>query len=286
MDNSNIFIVGANGQLGIALREKYPTAQFADIHELDITDRESVNNFDWSEIGIIINAAAYTNVDAAETPAGRVAAWNVNAVAVSNLASVCLQYGITLVHISSDYVFDGTKKPHLETEMFTPLGVYGQTKAAGDIVAGLLPKHYILRATWVIGEGRNFVRTMLELAKKGISPTVVADQVGRLTFTSELVRIINHLLMAKAPYGTYNATNDGAPASWADITRKIFSASGYKGLVASDTTTEEYFRGKDSIAPRPLNSEMDLTKLHATGFQSHDWHDELKFYIVREKEAK
>ena len=202
-------------------------------------------------------------------------------MAVANLVRVCLQYGITLVHISSDYVFDGTQKPHREDEAYSPLGVYGQTKAAGDIVVSLLPKHYILRATWVIGEGKNFVRTMLGVAEKGISPTVVADQIGRLTFTSELVRIIDHLLTSEAPYGTYNATNDGTPASWADITREIFASAGYADLTVADTTTAEYFAGKEGIAPRPLESEMDLSKLHATGFTSRDWHEDLNTYILQ-----
>jgi dTDP-4-dehydrorhamnose 3,5-epimerase len=285
MDDSKLFIVGANGQLGTALRKKYPGALFADIGELDITNQASVDTYDWSGVEIILNAAAYTNVDGAETPEGRVAAWSVNAVAVSNLASVCLQYGITLVHISSDYVFDGTQKPHHEDEAYSPLGVYGQTKAAGDIIVSLLPKHYILRATWVIGEGKNFVRTMLGAAEKGISPTVVADQIGRLTFTSELVRIIDHLLTSEAPYGTYNATNDGTPASWADITREIFADAGYTDLAVTDTTTADYFAGKDGISPRPLESEMDLSKLQATGFESRDWHDDLKAYIAKEKES-
>ena len=217
MDDSTIFIVGANGQLGTALRAQYPGAQFADINELDITSAQSVDAFDWSGIDTILNAAAYTNVDGAETAEGRVAAWSVNASAVANLVHACQKHGMTLVHISSDYVFDGTKKPHTEEESFSPLGVYGQSKAAGDLVAATLEKHYILRATWVIGEGKNFVRTMLGLAEKGISPSVVADQVGRLTFTSELVRIIDHLLTTGAPYGTYNATNDGTPASWAEM---------------------------------------------------------------------
>ena len=282
MDDSTIFIVGANGQLGTALRAQYPGAQFADINELDITSAQSVDAFDWSGIDAILNAAAFTNVDGAETAEGRVAAWSVNASAVANLVHACQKHGMTLVHISSDYVFDGTKKPHTEEESFSPLGVYGQSKAAGDLVAATLEKHYILRATWVIGEGKNFVRTMLGLAEKGISPSVVADQVGRLTFTSELVRIIDHLLTTGAPYGTYNATNDGTPASWAEMTREIFADAGYNSLAVTDTTTAAYFAGKEGVAPRPLESEMDLQKLHATGFESRDWHDELRAYIAEE----
>jgi dTDP-4-dehydrorhamnose 3,5-epimerase len=283
MDDSKIFIVGANGQLGTALRAKYPGAQFADRDELDITDRGSVEAFDWSDVKCIINAAAWTNVDGAETNEGRVGAWMLSAGAVANLARVCLKYDITLVHVSSDYVFDGTKQPHKEDEHFSPLSVYAQAKAAGDIVASVLPKYYILRATWLIGEGKNFVRTMLSLAEKGISPTVVADQIGRLTFTSELVRAIDHLFTTRALYGTYNTTNGGKLASWADITREIFTLAGYNQLTVTDTTTAEYFAGKVGIAPRPLGSDMDLTKLQATGFVSHDWEDDLQVYIAKDQ---
>ena len=282
MDGSKIFIIGANGQLGTALRAKYPEAKFADITKLDITDRQSVENYDWSDINIVINAAAFTNVDGAETPEGRVAAWKVNALAVANLTRVCRSHGMTLIHISSDYVFDGTREPHMEDESFSPLSVYGASKAAGDLLVEQLEKHYLLRTTWVIGEGKNFVRTMLGLAEKGIEPTVVADQIGRLTFTSELVRAIDHLLVNQAAFGTYNVTNDGPLASWAEITRKIFALAGYDNLTVTDTTTAEYFAGKEGVAPRPLGSDMSLDKLHATGFISRDWTEDLKRYIDNE----
>lgn len=283
MDDSKIFIVGANGQLGTALRAQYPNAQFADIGELDITDKASVNAFDWTGIEIILNAAAYTNVDGAETNEGRVASWKVNAEAVKYLCHAAWNHDITLVHISSDYVFDGTVVPHTEDEPLSPLSVYGASKAAGDLLVQQLDKHYLLRATWVIGEGKNFVRTMLGLAEKGVSPTVVGDQIGRLTFTSELVRAIDHLLTSKAPYGTYNTTNSGKAKSWADITRDIFAFAGYNDLTVTDTTTADYFAGKEGIAPRPLGSEMDLTKLQSTGFESRDWQDDLREYIQKEQ---
>ena len=280
MNSNNIFIVGANGQLGRALRQQYPEARFADIDEMDITDRQSVESFDWSGISIVLNAAAFTNVDGAETPEGRVAAWKVNASAVANLTRVCRTHNMTLVHISSDYVFDGTKEPHFENEDFSPLSVYGASKAAGGLLVEQLDKFYLLRTTWVIGEGKNFVRTMLGLAEKNISPTVVHDQIGRLTFTRELVRIIDHLLSTQAPFGTYNATNDGPLESWADITRRIFKLAGRDDLTVTNTTTAEYFAGKDGIAPRPLGSDMSLDKLHSTGFTSHDWTHDLKDYIL------
>jgi dTDP-4-dehydrorhamnose reductase len=284
MDDSRIFIVGANGQLGQALQAQYPNAHSADIDELDITDAASVENFDWSRFNIILNAAAFTNVDGAETPEGRIAAWKVNATAVGSLVKAALKHDLTLVHISTDYVFDGTQAPHTEDESFSPLSVYGQTKAAGDITVGLLPKHYLLRTSWVIGEGKNFVRTMLGVGEKGINPSVVADQVGRLTFTSELVRAIDHLLNNQAPFGTYNVSNDGEPASWAEITRAIYQEAGF-GLTVTDTTTEEYFAGKENIAPRPLQSAFDLSKIQSTGFTSRNWHDDLAAYIQKEMQT-
>jgi dTDP-4-dehydrorhamnose reductase len=281
MDDSSIFIVGANGQLGQALKAKYPGAQSADINELDITNAASVAGFDWSKVKVIFNAAAFTNVDGAETPEGRVSAWKVNAAAVGNLVRAAIKHDLTLVHVSTDYVFDGTQAPHTEDEPFSPLSVYGQTKAAGDIAVSLAPKHYILRTSWVIGEGKNFVRTMLELGQKGVSPTVVADQVGRLTFTSELVRAIDHLLGVQAAYGTYNVSNGGEPAGWADITRAIFQAANFD-LTVTDTTTAEYYAGKDNIAPRPLQSAFDLSKIQAAGFTPADWREDLINYVKKE----
>jgi dTDP-4-dehydrorhamnose 3,5-epimerase len=171
----------------------------------------------------------------------------------------------------------------MEDELFSPLSVYGASKAAGDLVVSQLDKHYILRTTWVIGEGKNFVRTMLGVAEKGISPTVVADQIGRLTFTDELVRAIDYLLQNNAPFGTYNVTNDGPLVSWAEITRQIFNLAGYDDLTVTDTTTSEYFADKEGIAPRPLGSDMSIDKLHATGFVSQNWQDELKAYIAKEQ---
>lgn len=283
MDDSKFVIIGANGQLGTALHGQYPAARAVDAAELDITDRKAVEAFDWSGVTHILNAAAYTNVDGAESEEGRRMAWAINADAVANLVAVAAQYGAVLVHISSDYVFDGTLTNHTEDEGFAPLSVYGASKAAGDIAVSLAPKFYLLRTTWVIGEGKNFVRTMLGLGEKRVSPTVVADQIGRLTFTGELVRIIDHLLTTQAPAGTYNATNDGKPASWADITREIFTLAGHTDLTVTDTPTAEYFAGKEGIAPRPLNSIMDLSKLHATGFTSRDWREDLKAYITKEQ---
>ena len=281
MDDSRIFIVGAKGQLGTALRAIYPNAKSADIDELDITDLDSVAAFDWSDIDVILNAAAFTNVDGAETTEGRLASWRVNATAVSYLAQVCSEHDMTLVHISSDYVFDGTAVPHTEEEQYSPLSVYGASKAAGDIAVSMTKKHYLLRTSWVIGEGHNFVKTMKSLAEKGVEPTVVSDQIGRLTFTSDLADAINHLLSTNQAYGTYNLTNDGAPASWADIAKLVYEAAGYDPSSVTPVTTAEYYAGKEGIAPRPLQSTLDIAKIQNAGFTPRDWHTALKEYMDR-----
>jgi dTDP-4-dehydrorhamnose 3,5-epimerase/reductase len=283
MDDSKFVIIGASGQLGTALQEKYPNARALVSSELDITDRTAVEAFDWSGVTHILNAAGYTNVDGAETTDGRRAAWAINADGVANLVAAAAHYDAVLVHISTDYVFDGTEEMHVESEGFAPLGVYGQSKAAGDIAVSLAPKFYIIRTSWVMGSGPNFVRSIYGLGPKGISPNVVADQFGRPTFTSEIVRGIDHLLEAKASYGTYNLSNGGDVVSWADIARQVYEDAGYQeqGLSVGDTTAEEYFAGKVS-SPRPIHSALAMGKIEATGFTPRDWRENLKEYIEKE----
>lgn len=282
LDDSRIVIVGASGQLGKELRTKYPGGRATDSSGLDITNLDDVLSYNWQNVDIIINAAGYTNVDGAETPEGRVAAWKVNALGTANLTKVAITKGITLVHISTEYVFDGTKSPHTESEPLSPLGVYAQTKAAGDVAACVHDKTYILRTSWVVGEGNNFVRTMTGLAERNISPTVVSDQIGRLTFTTTLVEAIDHLLRHEEPFGIYNVSNDGDAVSWADVTRSIFTELGRNYLTVTGTTTEEYFSAKPEAAARPLLSTLDLTKIKATGFIPSDWREELKNYLKKE----
>ena len=282
MNSSKFLILGANGQLGRALCELYPDAIKTDVQSLDITDPDSVANYDWSKVEVILNAAAYTNVDGAETPDGEKLAWAVNDQAVGNLAKVAAEKDLILVHIATDYDFDGNKKePYKEDDPTNPLGKYAKTKAAGSKKASKTPKHYIMRTAWVIGDGKNFVRTMLELGQKGISPAVVADQIGRPTFTTELAKAIKFLIDKQAPYGTYNVTNGGEPVSWADFTRAIFKEANLNQIV-TDTTTQEYFAAKPGVAPRPLNSVLDLTKIESIGFKPRDWSEGLKEYIRKE----
>lgn len=279
MNTTKVLVMGGNGQLGNALRGVFPDAEFVDREEFDITDPSTYQQFKWSQYDTIINAAAYTAVDAAETPEGRRAAWSINATAVKLMSAVANEHGHILVHISSDYVFDGATTPHTEHEPFSPLSVYGQTKAAGDIAASGAQKHYIIRTSWVIGEGNNFVRTMKSLANKGIKPSVVNDQVGRLTFTKTLAEGIKHLLDSTMAYGTYNLTNTGDSVSWADIAKVVYEASGASEQDVTGVSTDEYYQGKDGIAPRPLQSTLDLAKIESTGFKPAAWQDELVNYM-------
>ncbi|WP_458111391.1 bifunctional dTDP-4-dehydrorhamnose 3,5-epimerase family protein/NAD(P)-dependent oxidoreductase [Arthrobacter sp. R1-13] len=275
-------VLGADGQLGTALRaalEGDPNVEFAGRDEFDLLDPASFESRHWHNYKTIINAAAYTAVDEAEEPEGRRAAWAINAVAVSRLASVAARNNITLVQVSSDYVFDGIQPIHTEDEPFTPLGVYGQTKAAGDAVTATVPRHYIVRTSWVIGEGNNFVRTMASLAGRGIQPNVVDDQVGRLSFASDIAAGILHLLTTGSEYGTYNLTNDGEPQSWAQIAADVFELTGADRSDVSGVSTEEYFQGK-AAAPRPLNSVLDLNKLKSTGFQPRNAREALESYLA------
>lgn len=270
-------ITGANGQLGRALREEFPDAEFVSHEEFDITG-DVTHARRWKDYGTIINAAAYTKVDLAETE-GKQDAWKANYLAVKTLAEIALENNITLIHVSSDYVFDGTQTEHTEDETFSPLGVYGHTKAYGDIAAASVKQHYIVRTSWVVGDGANFVRTMQSLAERDIKPTVVDDQIGRLSFTSDIAKAIKHLLDTKSPYGTYNLSSDGDPASWADIAKEVYELSGKSADDVTPVTTEQYYEGKENIAPRPLQSTLNLAKIKSTSFTPRDWRLALREYI-------
>ena len=246
---------------------------------LDITDsaavREAVGDF---RPDVIVNAAAYTAVDAAETAEGRAAAWAVNVTAVARLARVATEHRLTLVHVSSDYVFDGSAPVHDEKEPLSPLGVYGQTKAAGDALVTTVPRHYLIRTSWVIGEGSNFVRTMASLAERGVDPSVVDDQVGRLSFASDIAAGIAHLLSSGAEFGTYNLSNTGDAVSWADVARSVFALTGADPARVRGISTAEYFAGK-AAAPRPLHSTLDLAKLQRAGFTARPAAEALEDYL-------
>jgi dTDP-4-dehydrorhamnose 3,5-epimerase/reductase len=279
-------IIGCRGQLGRALQVDFPGSDLVDLapaegemQSLDVTNAEAVAAWPWHEYALVLNAAAYTAVDAAETADGRRTAWAANAGAPATLARLSREHGFTLVHYSSEYVFDGTADEHTEDEPLSPLGVYAQTKAAGDIAVGTAPRHYLVRTSWVIGDGHNFVRTMKSLADKGVSPSVVDDQRGRLTFTGELSRATKHLVDSGAAYGTYNLSNGGPVMSWADIAKAVFELSGRDAADVTPVTTEEYFAGKTDYSPRPLESAMSLAKIEATGFVPEDARVALERYL-------
>jgi len=280
-----ILVVGAGGQLGRALRDELGDAahvEWTTRADFDLEDPEIRTARRWRDYEAIINAGAYTAVDHAETGDGRRDAWAANAAGPARLAAIAAEFGVTLVHVSSDYVFDGTAdRPYREDDAVCPLGVYGQSKAAGDLAVSTAPRHYILRTSWVIGDGKNFVRTMASLAERGIDPKVVDDQRGRLTFASEIARAIVHLLDTNAPYGTYNVSGGGAERTWKDIASDIFAITGAERSRVSGVSTAEYFANAEGpVAPRPSNSVLDLSKLEATGFVVRDAGEQLQEYLT------
>ena len=286
-------VTGCNGQLGRAVRTLAEERgllgafDFCDIDTFDMSDPEAYGQYDWDLYGTVINCGAYTAVDRAETPEGRVACWKANATGPALLARTCAEHGITLVHVSSDYVFDGTRELHDESEPLSPLSVYGQSKAAGDLAVAGCPRHYVVRSSWVIGDGRNFVRTMCALSDRAADPadglgrvTVVDDQLGRLTFTRDMAQAIFHVLETKAPYGTYDCTGSGAVKSWADIARAVFEAANGNGEKVVPVSTADYYaNAAGPVAPRPVHSALDLSKLESVGFHMPDWEEELGEYL-------
>ncbi|NTY62713.1 sugar nucleotide-binding protein [Mycolicibacterium sphagni] len=285
-----ILVIGCGGQLGRALQAAYEGVShvdYVDLPDFDLTSADFASARSWHDYSTIVNAAAYTAVDVAETPEGRAAAWAANVTGIANLVRVASAHRLTVVHISSDYVFDGTSaQPYREDDPMAPLGVYGQTKAAGDQIISTLDRHYILRTSWVIGDGRNFVRTMLSLAERGVDPSVVDDQIGRLTFTSELARAIRHLTESHAPHGTYNLTGSGPATSWADIARRTFELAGHDPNRVSGVSTAEYFASATNpVSPRPASGVLDLTKIESTGFVPAPADETLQSYVRLETRA-
>ena len=286
-------VTGCRGQLGRAVhalaeeRGLLPSFDFCDIDTFDMADPEAYSCYDWDLYGTVINCGAWTAVDRAETPEGRISCWKANAQGPALLARTCTEHGIRLVHISSDYVFDGTQELHAEDEPFSPLSVYGQSKAAGDLAVAGCPRHYILRSSWVIGDGHNFVKTMAALSDRCADPgdslsevAVVDDQLGRLTFTRDMAAAIFHLLDTHAAYGTYGCTGSGAVRSWADIARAVFEKRHGNGDAVKPVSTAEYYASaKGPIAPRPVHSALSLHKLEAAGFHMPDWEEELEGYM-------
>jgi dTDP-4-dehydrorhamnose reductase len=270
----NILVTGAKGQVGRELIEQGRLKGFPMVgthhHELDITDRHAIENTLFkNNIRLAINAAAYTTVDKAESEPG--SAFNVNSNGASCMASACSKANIPMIHISTDYVFNGEKKePYVETDAISPLGVYGKSKAQGEAeVKNHLKQHIILRTSWVYGiHGHNFVKTMINLAKTTDIIRVVDDQIGCPSFARDIAKAIlsiaDDIQRQKEPqWGTYNYCGMGT-TSWFGFAKKIFElAKKYETLAVKQVVpirTDEY----PTAAKRPANSALncDLIRQH------------------------
>lgn len=274
-----IIVTGSNGQLGREINKFYADKRGiefvnTDVDELDITDIEAVMELARGEKPYaIINCAAYTAVDACET--NQDLAFKINTLGPRNLAIAASEVGAKLVHISTDYVFDGTKQtPYMEYDKTNPQSVYGITKSrAEDMVKHFCHRYFIFRTAWLYGDGKNFVKTMLKLAEDRDTVTVVSDQFGTPTSTAELVKAIDSILFTDN-YGTYHATCEGS-TNWASFAEEIFRIAG-KDTKVVPTTTESYA----APAPRPLHSVLENYMLKMVGgYTFADWHDALKEYM-------
>jgi dTDP-4-dehydrorhamnose reductase len=272
-----ILITACNGQLGVDLTDflskRYEIAAYKDV-DLDITDGQKVMNAVKKEKpDVIINTAAITNVDGCET--NEALANKVNRDGAGVMARAAASCGARLVHISTDYVFDGSsKQAYTETDTPCPKSVYGSSKLGGETEVLKYDKSYILRTAWLYGpHGNNFVKTMLKLGREKGEVGVVTDQIGNPTSTFELVRIID-AVMEKGDFGIYHATCSGV-CSWNEFAREIFRMAGMDVKV-NDVTTEQFPRP----AKRPAYSNLSKDKLlRSCGYRATDWHDALKEYF-------
>lgn len=270
-----VLVVGSKGMLGQDLMALYgDAARGVDIDEIDITDLASVQRVLLTlKPKVVINAAAYTDVDGCQT--NTELAMQVNGEGVGHLAMTSKEIGAKLVQVSTDYIFDGTKgAPYQEDDLAAPLSVYGESKLAGEMNTWFNPNHLIVRTQWLYGHGgKNFVETMLKLAAEKKELTVVDDQIGSPTWTRDLALAIKALL-DKGCEGTYHAANSGF-VSWNGFAREIFRLAGLDVKVLP-MTTEQLGRP----APRPLYSTLDCGKLRQdTGFVPQPWQDALERYL-------
>lgn len=263
-----ILIIGASGLLGKAVTEELKNYQIftPTSMELDITKREKIEKYVLEKLpSIIINCAAYTNVDKAEEEKEH--AYNINCVGTLNLAQICNNYNITLIHISTDYVFDGKKNQYYsykeDDELYlNPINMYGITKLQGEEnIINLCDKYYILRTSWLFGDGKNFIRTIIRLSKENSEINVVNDQFGNPTYTVDLARIINQIITKQIPYGIYNATNFGS-TSWYELAKKVLIYTKSNCRVNPIST-----QNSNRKAIRPKNSRLDITKLLKQGIE-------------------
>ena len=277
-----VLVTGVKGQLGFdvvnELNKRGHEAVGVDIAEMDITDKLSVDTVISSvKPQAVIHCAAWTAVDAAEDNEDKVRA--VNATGTKYIAEACRDIGAKLMYISTDYVFDGQGIDPWQPDCkdYKPLNVYGKTKLEGELaVAGTLSNYFIVRIAWVFGvNGKNFIKTMLNVGKTRDSVRVVNDQIGTPTYTYDLARLLVDMIETDK-YGYYHATNEGGYISWYDFTREIYRQAGYKTEVIP-VSTQEYGLSK---AARPFNSRLDKSKLVENGFRPlPTWQDALTRYL-------
>ncbi len=281
-----IIVTGCNGQLGRALNKIYQDSREyecvnTDVAELDITNIDDVNRL-VSEVKpyAIINCAAHTNVNGCETDIDN--AYKINAIGPRNLSIAATRYHAKLMHISTDYVFDGqANTPYTEFDTPNPKAVYGKTKLAGEeFVKQFAQDYFIIRTAWLYGDGKNFVKTMLGLAQNHDKVTVVGDQFGSPTSADELARAVAYLLPTDN-FGLFHGTCEGM-TNWADFTREIYRLAG-KMTVVETVTTQEYDKNaKGVVAPRPAYSVLEnyMFKL-TTNYMFADWEKAIAEYLAQ-----
>ncbi len=292
-----VLVTGTSGQLGYDVAEELIRRGHepigADRHEgpgefehiiLDITDAEKVmETVKEMKPDAIVHCAAWTNVDGAEAPENLEVVRAVNVTGTENMAEAAKAVDAKMIYISTDYVFDGEGEEPWQPDdkNYAPINVYGQSKLDGELaVSRILDKYFIVRIAWVFGKnGKNFVRTMIEVGKNHDTVRVVDDQIGTPTYCPDLARLLVDMLETDK-YGYYHATNEGGYISWADFTEEIYKQMGMDVKVER-VTTEEY---GESVAKRPKNSRLDKSKLIENGFEPlPSWQDALKRFLSDNK---
>ncbi|MDO4554141.1 MAG: dTDP-4-dehydrorhamnose reductase [Lachnospiraceae bacterium] len=276
-----VLVTGVKGQLGHDVVEELAKRGHesvgVDIEEMDITDEKAVERvITEAKVDTVMHCAAYTAVDAAED--NEELCRKVNAGGTENIAKVCKKLDLKMIYISTDYVFNGQgERPWEPDDEREPLNVYGQTKYEGELaVENNVSKYFIVRIAWVFGvNGKNFIKTMLNLGKTRDQLTVVDDQIGSPTYTYDLARLLVDMAETEK-YGRYHATNEGL-CSWYEFACEIFKQAGMDHVKVTPVTTAEYPASK---AKRPANSRMSKEKLTENGFERlPDWKDALQRYL-------
>ena len=284
-----VFVTGVGGQLGYDVMNELKRRGYevfdSDIIEsvnikLDITDKTAVKTvLNELQPDAVIHCAAWTAVDAAEDEENKEKVYAVNVIGTRNIAEVCKQLDCKMIYISTDYVFNGqgSNPWKADCKEFAPLNYYGQTKLEGELaVAELLEKFFIVRIAWVFGlNGKNFIKTMMNVGKKYDSVRVVNDQIGTPTYTYDLARLLVDMVETDK-YGYYHVTNEGGYISWYDFCCEFYKQYGLETKVVP-VTTKEYGLSK---AARPFNSRLDKSKLTEMGFEPlPTWQDAVKRYL-------